>query len=125
MRLTTAKSRRAAAPAKRDPAESKNRILAAAASHFGQVGFDAARVDAIAKAAGLNKQLIYHYFGGKDRLFTRVLEGAYQQFREKESKLNLDRLPADKAILALVDFTWKYYLSHLGFIRLLNSENQM
>ena len=125
MKLTTTKSKRVTAPRKRDPGESRNRILDAAAGHFGQVGFDAARVDAIAHAAGLNKQLIYHYFGGKDRLFIRVLEGAYQKFREKESKLELDRLPADKAILGLVDFTWKYYLSHLGFIRLLNSENQM
>jgi AcrR family transcriptional regulator len=119
------KSRQAKQMRKRDPGESRNRILDAAAGHFGEVGFDAARVDAIARAAGLNKQLIYHYFGGKDRLFTYVLERAYQQFREKESALDLECLPADQAILALVDFTWKYYLSHLGFIRLLNSENQM
>jgi AcrR family transcriptional regulator len=125
MKLTAPKKERAKVSPKRDPDESRIRILDAAAGHFGQVGFDAARVDAIARGAGLNKQLLYHYFGGKDRLFTRVLERAYQQFREKESTLDLERLPADRAILGLVDFTWKYYLSHLGFIRLLNSENQM
>lgn len=110
---------------KRNPAESRLRILDAATRHFGQLGFDGARVDVIARAARINKQLLYHYFGNKDALFTRVLERAYQQLREQESALNLDGLPADEAILALLDFTWHYYLSHPDFIRLLNSENQM
>jgi AcrR family transcriptional regulator len=110
---------------KRDPAESRLRILDAATRHFGETGFDGARVDAIARAAHINKQLLYHYFGNKDALFTLVLERAYQQLREQESALNLDRLPADEAILALLDFTWHYYLAHPDFIRLLNSENQM
>jgi AcrR family transcriptional regulator len=110
---------------KRNPAESRLRILDAATRHFGETGFDGARVDVIARAARINKQLLYHYFGNKDALFTEVLERAYQQLREQESALNLDRLPADEAILALVDFTWRYYLDHPDFIRLLNSENQM
>lgn len=110
---------------KRDPAASRLRILDAATRHFGELGFDAARVDVIARAARINKQLLYHYFGNKDALFTAVLERTYQQLRAQESALDLDRLPADEAILALLDFTWQYYLSHPDFIRLLNSENQM
>ncbi len=110
---------------KRDPAASRLRILDAATRHFGELGFDASRVDVIARAARINKQLLYHYFGNKDALFTQVLERVYQQLREQELALNLDGLPADKAILALVDFTWQYYLDHPDFIRLLNSENQM
>lgn len=115
----------AQATRKRNPDASRLRILEAATRHFGEVGFDGARVDAIARAARINKQLLYHYFGNKDALFTQVLERAYQQLREQESALDLDRLPADRAILALVDFTWQYYLDHPDFIRLLNSENQM
>jgi AcrR family transcriptional regulator len=110
---------------KRNPAASRLRILDAATRHFGELGFDAARVDEIARAARINKQLLYHYFGNKDALFTEVLERAYQHLREQESALDLDGLPADEAILALVNFTWQYYLAHPDFIRLLNSENQM
>ena len=110
---------------KRNPGESRQRILDASARHFGEAGFDGARVDVIARAARINKQLLYHYFGNKDALFTHVLEREYQQLREQESALKLDGLPADEAILALVDFTWKFYLAHPDFIRLLNSENQM
>lgn len=110
---------------KRNPAASRLRILDAATRHFGEAGFDGARVDVIARAARINKQLLYHYFGNKDALFTAVMERAYQELREQESALNLDALPADEAILALLDFTWHYYLAHPDFIRLLNSENQM
>lgn len=110
---------------KRNPERSQERILDAATTHFGEVGFDGARVDVIARTAGINKQLIYHYFGNKDALFTKVMERAYEQFRDRESALKLDKLPADVAILALVNFTWQYYLAHPEFIRLLNSENQM
>ncbi len=110
---------------KRNPAESRLRILDAATRHFGEAGFDGARVDVIARAARINKQLLYHYFGNKDALFTEVLERAYQELREQESALNLDALPANEAILALLDFTWQYYVVHPDFIRLLNSENQM
>lgn len=110
---------------KRNPAASRLRILEAATRHFGESGFDGARVDVIARAARMNKQLLYHYFGNKDELFTEVLERAYRQLRDEEVALSLDDLAADKAILALVDFTWKYYLAHPDLIRLLNSENQM
>ncbi|QWA10572.1 TetR family transcriptional regulator [Sodalis ligni] len=110
---------------KRDPALTQSRILAAAREEFAQKGFDGARVEKIAAVAQVNKQLLYHYFENKDRLFTRVLEDAYRDIRQQEAALALDHLPADQAVMALVEFTWRYYLAHPEFIRLLNSENQM
>ncbi|UWM47158.1 TetR/AcrR family transcriptional regulator [Yersinia alsatica] len=109
---------------KRDAAQTQMRILAAATEEFSQKGFDGARVEQIATQADINKQLIYHYFKNKDELFTRVLEDAYRNIREQEAALQLDHLPANEAILELVDFTWRYYLAHPEFIRLLSSENQ-
>ena len=109
----------------RNPETTRKKILKAAAKEFAQKGFDGARVDRIAVLAGVNKQLLYHYFGSKDDLFTAVLENAYRNFRECEAALDLDDLKADEAILKLVEFTWGYYLEHPEFIRLLNSENQL
>jgi len=123
---TSGKTSKPPAPIrKRNPMETQERIYAAATSVFADQGFDAARVDSIARGARINKQLIYHYFGSKDALFTAVLERAYIQFRAAEAALTLNALPADEAVLALVEFTWSYYLEHPEFIRLLNSENQM
>lgn len=109
----------------RDAEASRRRILAAATEVFAESGFDGARVDAIAEAANINKQLLYHHFGNKDGLFTAVLEAAYTRFRESEAKLRLDDLPADEAVMQLVAFTWDYYLRNTEFIHLLNSENQL
>lgn len=58
----------------RDPEATKARIFEAATAEFAQYGIAGARVDRIARNAKANKQLIYAYFGDKDKLFHQVLE---------------------------------------------------
>ncbi|MQB46137.1 TetR family transcriptional regulator [Rhizobium sp. ICMP 5592] len=58
----------------RDPEPTKRRLLDAARDEFAASGLAGARVDAIAAAAGCNKQLIYQHFGSKDGLFDAVFE---------------------------------------------------
>lgn len=48
----------------------KERILTAAAAVFANRGFDGARVDEIAKLAGVNKALIYYYYQSKEDLLS-------------------------------------------------------
>ena len=57
----------------RDPRRTQQRILAAALKEFSAKGFSGARVDAIARRAAINKRMLYHYFGDKERLFREVL----------------------------------------------------
>ncbi|GAA0228566.1 TetR family transcriptional regulator [Saccharothrix mutabilis subsp. mutabilis] len=57
---------------KRDPERTKARIVEAAVAEFGAKGFAATRVSAIAERAGVNKQLISYYFGGKEGLFKEI-----------------------------------------------------
>jgi len=49
------------------------RIVAAAREEFGRRGFDGARVDQIARRAGVNKQLLFYYFHSQRGLFNAVL----------------------------------------------------
>jgi len=51
----------------------RERILRAAMEEFAEHGFSGARVNRIAAAANLNKQLIYHYFDSKDGIYAAVL----------------------------------------------------
>ncbi|MGO4431698.1 TetR/AcrR family transcriptional regulator, partial [Streptomyces sp. MCAF7] len=51
----------------------RERILRAATEEFAEHGFSGARINRIAEAANLNKQLIYHYFDSKDGLYAAVL----------------------------------------------------
>ena len=108
---------------KRDPVGTRRRILAAAKAEFAKHGLSGARVDVIATRARINKQLIYHYFGNKDALFTATLEEAWADIRSAEEDLSLDSLDPVAALKAHVAFTWNYYLANPEFLTLVSSEN--
>jgi AcrR family transcriptional regulator len=59
---------------RRDPERSKQLLLDAAVAEFGAHGFKGARVSEIAARAGVNKQLISYYFGGKEGLYRAVAD---------------------------------------------------
>jgi len=119
----TAQPTAPAEPRSRDADRSQLAILASARDEFAQRGLAGARMDSIAERAGLNKRLIYYYFGSKDDLFLAVLEGTYANIRQAEQRLHLDEVEPVEAIRRLISFTWHYYLEHPEFITLLNSEN--
>jgi TetR/AcrR family transcriptional regulator len=68
--------RRSPAPdeRQRDAERTKQQLLDAAVTEFGAHGFSGARVSAIADRAGVNKQLISYYFGGKEGLYQAVAD---------------------------------------------------
>jgi len=68
-----ARPAKSASVALRDPARTRARILSAALKEFAAHGFTGARVDAIARRAAINKRMLYHYFGNKERLFREIL----------------------------------------------------
>src|SRR4051812_9309957 len=56
-----------------DTEGTKRKILDAATSEFAQRGPDGTTIERIAKAAKVNKERVYNYFGGKTELFAHVL----------------------------------------------------
>jgi TetR/AcrR family transcriptional regulator len=111
-------------PQRRDPAATRQKLLSAARREFARSGLAGARVDEIAARAGVNKQLVYHYFGDKDALYLAVLEWVYEEIRAKERELNLDGLPPDQAIRKLIESSFDHLAEHPDFIVLLNDENR-
>lgn len=114
---------RRASATPRDPAQSRQRILGAARQEFAQYGLGGARVDRIATRAGINKRMLYHYFGNKDALFGAVLEANYAHKRESERALALEQDDPREAIRKWVALTWNYYIENPDFLKLLNSAN--
>lgn len=113
-------------PRKRNSASNETTrevLLAAAREAFASRGLEGARVDDIARRAKINKQLVYHYFGSKDGLYTAVLEGMYREIREQEQALELSAIPAEEAMRRLVEFSFDYIAKHPEFIALLADEN--
>jgi TetR/AcrR family transcriptional regulator len=111
-------------PQRRDPAATRQKLLTAARREFAKAGLAGARVDEIAARAGVNKQLVYHYFGDKDALYLAVLEWVYEEIRAKERELNLDGLPPEQAIRKLIESSFDHLAAHPDFIVLLNDENR-
>ncbi|MEU6174083.1 TetR family transcriptional regulator [Streptantibioticus parmotrematis] len=63
--------------------ETRARLLAAARTEFATHGLSGARVDRIAARAGVNKERIYGYFGGKENLFAAVVAETFQEHAER------------------------------------------
>ncbi len=59
---------------RRGTPDTRGEILAAARSEFGDKGYDAATVRAIATRAGVDAALVHHYFSGKEKLFVAAME---------------------------------------------------
>jgi TetR/AcrR family transcriptional regulator len=112
------------APARRDPAATRKGLLRAAVAEFAKSGFAGARVDEIANTAGVNKQLVYHYWGSKQGLYLACLESVYAEIREKERRLSLGALEPREAMAQLVGFSFDYLAEHPEFIALLTDENR-
>src|SRR6187549_4122756 len=111
-------------PQRRDPVATRKKLLTAARREFSDSGLAGARVDEIAARAGVNKQLVYHYFGDKDALYLAVLEWVYEEIRTQERKLNLEGLPPERAIKKLIESSFDHLAAHPDFILLLNDENR-
>lgn len=109
--------------AKRNPDQTRERILQAAFAEFAASGLEGARVDTIAERAQANKGMIYHYYGNKEGLFQAVLERAYEEIRLRERELDMEGRDTEEAIRDLVAFTFNYFFERPEFLRLLNNEN--
>jgi len=107
----------------RNPAVTRARILDAAVKGFAAKGFDGARVEAIAKDANVNINLVYHYFGNKEALFIAVMEHAYAVIRSHHKDMELRSLPPADAMRRLVSSTFRMFVDFPELIGLLGSEN--
>ena len=107
----------------RNADQAKADLLTSARREFAEKGFALAGIEGIAEPTGLNKKMIYHYFGSKEDLYIAVLEQAYLGIRKMEEALPLEELEPLEAIRTLVEATWDYFVANPDFIALVNQEN--
>jgi TetR/AcrR family transcriptional regulator len=101
--------------ATRNPERTRQRILAAALREFAAEGFAGGRMDEIARRAGTNKRMLYHYFKNKKGLFRAVLR---QKISERQSwAANLSNDPTER-----LPFWFKAACNDADWIRLLEWE---
>lgn len=107
----------------RDAEATKAKLLKAATDEFSSKGYDGARVNVIAKNAGVNINLVYHYFGSKDGIYLAVLESTYVLIRKHHRDMSLRALPPEDAMTQLVRSTFRMFCETPEAIGILVSEN--
>lgn len=122
-RRSTARTALPPAETEGEAAGAREAILAAARSEFSSKGLLGARVNEIAQRAGVNKQLLYYYFGNKEDLYRAALEVVYAEIRTLERSLHLADLAPPEAMAALIGFSFDYLANNPDFIGMLNHEN--
>jgi len=107
----------------KDSIQSKADILEAAEEKFSEKGLYGTRVDEIAKAAKINKRMIYEYFGSKEELYKAVLSAVYARLGYKEQMLLAEELPCDEAIRRIVTLYFDYLGQNPTYVNLILWEN--
>jgi TetR/AcrR family transcriptional regulator len=98
------------------------RIVVAARKVFAQRGLSGARMDQIARAAGVNKALPYYYFRNKAELHRFVLETMIAQVCVAMESPEVVSMPPTERVLALVNNTFDFVIHNPAYPRLIQRE---
>ena len=107
----------------RDPKRTREKIIHNAILEFSTKGYDGARVDKIALRSRLSKNMLYYYFGSKEKLYIAVLEEVYTRLRARQADLIVRAQKPLDALNSLIDHTFQAFVEAPEVIRLLNEEN--
>jgi TetR/AcrR family transcriptional regulator len=104
------------------------RILHAAEQAFAEEGMAGARTEQIARAADVNKALLYYYFNSKEELYGAVLESLFRQQRDTIAAARPDGAPQkgwsprQLELVAYVNGSFAFAAAHPNFPRIIQHE---
>lgn len=104
------------------PEESRAAILKAAVAEFSEHGIAGARTDSIARAAHVNKALLYYYFKDKDALYEAVLDQVFSGLRARVMPVLESSLPPRKKMLEYLGAYFDYIAANPQFPRVVQGE---
>lgn len=106
-----------------EPEKTRAAILKAALQEFSHEGVAGARIDEIARRAGVNKALLYYYFKDKEGLYTAVLDEVLSGLHARVmSVLEAKDLAPSRKLLKYVEAHFDYIASHPVYPRLVQRE---
>jgi AcrR family transcriptional regulator len=104
------------------PEESRATILRAAAQEFAEHGIAGARTDTIARAAQVNKALLYYYFKDKETLYGAVLDEAFSGLKATVFRVLDGDLPPRQKMMAYAGAYFDFIASNQIYPRLMQRE---
>lgn len=103
--------------------KSRNHILQTAIGKFALQGFDGTSVDEIVESAGVNKRMVYHYFGTKKGLYHAALSAVYRKLEGLEVETLHPEEPIEKILGDLVTVYFTFLQENHDFVNLILWEN--
>src|ERR1700690_831744 len=119
MKASTAKSRLGS---RGRPEQSRAAILEAGVREFAREGVAGARTDAIARAAKVNKALLYYYFKDKEALYGAVLDQVFGGLIACVGEVLSRDLPPREKIMAYAGAHFDYVARHPLYPRIVQGE---
>jgi TetR/AcrR family transcriptional regulator len=104
------------------PEKSRAAILRAAVAEFAEHGIAGARTDAIARAARVNKALLYYYFKDKDALYEAVLDHVFSGLRDRVMPVLESELEPREKLLEYAGQYFDYIAANPRFPRVVQGE---
>jgi AcrR family transcriptional regulator len=104
------------------PEESRAAILKAAINEFAQHGIAGARTDAIARAARVNKALLYYYFKDKEAIYEAVLDQVFSGLRDTVVPMLEGNLSPRQKVLNYIGAYFDYIAANPRFPRVVQGE---
>jgi TetR/AcrR family transcriptional regulator len=91
------------AAARQLEAGSRERLLAAAAAEFASRGFAGANVDRIARAARVNKAMVYYHFKSKAALYREILQDMFDAVGQRVRAVAAADIPPERKIRQFIE----------------------
>jgi len=104
------------------PQESRDAILRAAIREFARGGVAGARTDAIARAAGVNKALLYYYFHDKEALYVAAIDHVFRERNRHLLPVLEDDVPPGEKLLRVVGAFFDFLAAHPAYRELVQRE---
>lgn len=103
----------------------RKKILNAAEAEFAEKGLYGTRVDEISRRSGINKRMMYVYFGNKENLYMTVLRTVYSRLVEYEEKLLENDKSGKTAVRDVIMLYYDFLSKNPSFVKLVLWENLM
>lgn len=111
-----------ATPQQTAPPTSRERILETALAEFAARGYDGARLEDIARAAGLSRPTLLYHFESKQGLYAAVVQHTTAEWAAETRRAISVNLQGFEQIASLVEAAFHFFETHGDFVRVLRRE---
>jgi TetR/AcrR family transcriptional regulator len=110
------------AATKSAPPSSRALILEVARTEFAERGFAGARLQDIARSAGLSRQTLLYYFNSKEGLYTAVMEQAVADWAAETRAAISTGLRGFDQVASLIEAGFHFFETHQDVVRIVRRE---